>query len=402
MKIKKITVLALTLWVGAFLLCSNSKIPTVAKNTQINGISVGGMSYEAAKRKVREKMAENAPVITVKDVYGECVLSYPQIDFKDSLSELLPLLKEGESAFAEAEYYIKDINGVANNLCSQCENALKEPSFEFDGSFSYYGGEIGIYCDRGKLVNGLESALQRGGGRVEVDYTQSYPKGKVEDITERTRLICSFTTYYDGENKNRSSNIALSASSINGYILKSEDEFSFNKTVGKRSVDRGYKRAKIIENGKFVYGIGGGVCQVSTTLYNCALLCGLEITAVKAHTLPVSYIEPSFDAMVSSYSDLKFKNIKEYPVYIACETSFNSVTVKMYSKDDGVRYERVSKVIPFEEAEFEEVSEKNIYSVGELKRVIGGKTVEERLIRKDEYKLEQKSEKNGDKTGGQS
>ena len=86
----------------------------------------------------------------------------------------------------------------------------------------------------------------------------------------------------------------------------------------KRNEENGYKKAKIIKQGSFSQEFGGGVCQVSTTLYNCALLADLEIVEVNPHSLPVSYVEPSFDAMVNTgSSDLKIKNNTDKPIYIA-------------------------------------------------------------------------------------
>lgn len=98
------------------------------------------------------------------------------------------------------------------------------------------------------------------------------------------------------------------------------EEFSFNAAVGERTEERGYSTAKVIENGKFVEGVGGGVCQVSSTVYNCALLSGLTVTERHRHSLAVSYVEPSFDAMVSySYADLRFYNDTGKSVFIVAD-----------------------------------------------------------------------------------
>lgn len=116
----------------------------------------------------------------------------------------------------------------------------------------------------------------------------------IDDETEAYRLIAHFSTYYGDSKQNRKDNIALAARKIDGLVLYPEDEFSFNDLVGRRTVENGFKTAYVIQNGDFVEGVGGGVCQVSSTLYNCALLANLAITCVRAHSLPVSYVAPSF------------------------------------------------------------------------------------------------------------
>lgn len=128
--------------------------------------------------------------------------------------------------------------------------------------------------------------------------------------------VASFSTYYGESSEGRKHNIALAASKIDGTVLFPEEEFSFNDTVGPRREERGFKTAYIIRDGEFVEGIGGGVCQVSTTVYNAVLLADLTVTCVRAHSLPVSYVLPSFDAMVSSGSDLRFVNTLSAPVTI--------------------------------------------------------------------------------------
>ena len=131
------------------------------------------------------------------------------------------------------------------------------------------------------------------------------------------RLLSSFTTRFDGGNAARSHNIRLAAKLINGSVVKNGETFSFNATVGQRTPERGFKRAKIIENGEFVEGIGGGVCQASTTIYNAVLTAGLKIEEWHRHTLKSSYVKPSFDAMVNSNgADLVFVNDTASPIYI--------------------------------------------------------------------------------------
>lgn len=144
-----------------------------------------------------------------------------------------------------------------------------------------------------------------------------YSKG-LEDVKNETKLKSEFKTYYGSSSTERKNNINIALKALDGIIINPGEILSFNTVTGLRNEKNGYKKAKIIKQGSFSQEYGGGVCQVSTTLYNCALLADLEIIEVNPHSLPVSYIEPSFDAMVNSgSSDLKIKNTTNKPIYIA-------------------------------------------------------------------------------------
>ena len=217
--------------------------------------------------------------------------------------------------------------------------------------------------------------------------------------TPNVKLLARFCTYYGDSAENRKSNIELACRKINGLTLYPEDEFSFNSQVGARTVANGFKTAYIIQDGDFVEGVGGGVCQVSSTLYNCALLAGLAITCVNPHSLPVSYVAPSFDAMVSSGSDFRFVNTLSAPITIKMKADGNDVVAEIYGVGNQTikRRSEILETIPFE-IEFREdenVSEgeevvdsagKNgIKSKGYLDYYKDGKLIDSVLIRKDFY-----------------
>ena len=157
--------------------------------------------------------------------------------------------------------------------------------------------------------------------------------------------LSSFTTYFNVKDGGRCENIALAAARIDGIALQPYGEFSFNAVVGKRTEENGFFQAKIISQGEFVLGVGGGVCQVSTTLYNAALLSGLIVTEQHPHSLPVAYVSPSRDAMVSSASDLKLYNPFEETVYFSVKVNGGSLTVTLRGKKSGYTYEIESKTL---------------------------------------------------------
>ena len=139
--------------------------------------------------------------------------------------------------------------------------------------------------------------------------------------------VAKFSTDYKGGNKNRIHNIKRAADAINGTILQPGETFSFNETVGPASKQAGYKKARIFVRGQDAEGYGGGICQVSSTLYNAADLAGLEITERHPHSKKVSYVPDGRDA-ATSYGgvDLRFTNTKTYPIQITATTTEETIT----------------------------------------------------------------------------
>jgi len=161
-------------------------------------------------------------------------------------------------------------------------------------------------------------------------------------LTERA----SFSTYYKNSSSERKHNIRLATKSIDGYILDVGAEFSFNRVVGERTERRGYKSAKIIVGGEFVDGVGGGVCQVSTTLYNAVVLSGLKVSEYHNHSLAVSYVSPSRDAMVNSNSsDLRFINDTKNPIIIRAKADGERVEIKIIGEPKKFIYKIESEVL---------------------------------------------------------
>ncbi len=142
------------------------------------------------------------------------------------------------------------------------------------------------------------------------------------DFTE-VEIAYTFTRFTLSD-INRNINLELASKAIDYYIIENGDSFSFNDVVGPRSSSRGYRSANVIVNNKFVPGIGGGICQVSSTLYWAATKCNLKILERHPHSLPVNYIPKGKDATVSyGQLDLKFKNNTGDPIRIEAHTDRN-------------------------------------------------------------------------------
>ncbi|MCT4595292.1 MAG: VanW family protein [Anaeromicrobium sp.] len=174
-------------------------------------------------------------------------------------------------------------------------------------------------------------------------------------------LLSEFTTKYSPSNKPRSSNIAMATSYVNGTLLKPGEIFSYNDTVGKRTSERGFKIAGIYKNGKVSKGLGGGICQGSTTLYNAVLLGDLEIVDRNNHSLTVPYVPLSRDATVSwGTQDFKFKNNTDKDIYIYGSTTRNTVTFKIYGKQRDKEIKLISKVLGKKYAPVEKIEDPSL------------------------------------------
>lgn len=155
-------------------------------------------------------------------------------------------------------------------------------------------------------------------------------------------VLGTFTTRYDATNKNRSNNISLAAQKINGTVILPGETFSYNKTVGKRTKAAGFKEAGAYAGGKVIQEVGGGICQVSSTLYNAVVYANLEITERSNHCFESSYVAAGRDATVSwGTLDFKFKNNRQYPVKIeaSANSGVNKITIK------GIKEEKEYEVV---------------------------------------------------------
>lgn len=168
------------------------------------------------------------------------------------------------------------------------------------------------------------------------------PQIKVLDLDANAfpDLLSTFTTKYGTGDVNRNINIALAAKSINSVVLMPGETFSYNDLIGECSTKTGYKAATIYMNGELSTGIGGGICQVSTTLYNTVLRANLEIVERRNHSLGVTYVPSGQDAMVSiGTQDFKFKNNREYPIKVVAYVGTGSVTCQIYGLKQDTEYE---------------------------------------------------------------
>lgn len=379
-----------------FLSCAFSA--AVPKGVTVNGVDIGGLPYEEAAAIVRQMTADalKEKKLVVHGAKNTYSFAYPEINFKDNLFKELKSAKRGRKIEYRAEYYLCGLDETVRAICESERVEKTEPYAVFSTfgePFTYFEGNDGAEADKAALINDIKNSVSGGFNDVIVAYKPVLRTKSFESVFEETRKLASYTTYFDGDNLNRVSNVRLAASKINGTVLGAGEVFSFNERVGERTLSRGFLPAKIIENGEFTQGVGGGVCQVSTTLYNCALLSGLEIAEYHPHSLAVGYVPPSRDAMVSGSScDLKIKNVLQKPVYIRAETGKSYVGFSFYGLGGGASYSVTSEVTGTLPAETEECASPENAREGKdgltsqsYLLITRGNITKKVLLRKDKY-----------------
>ncbi len=165
------------------------------------------------------------------------------------------------------------------------------------------------------------------------------------NFSPKTQHVSTFSTNFVHSSVARSHNITLATNCFCWLVVGSGEELSFNKIVGERTAERGYQNAKVILYGEYVDGIGGGVCQVSTTLYNAWIRAGLGASHVVNHSLPSSYCELSQDATVSDYIDMVLVNDSDFDVVVNGYVKDKHIIFDIYTAPTPYIYEIESSVI---------------------------------------------------------
>ena len=215
------------------------------------------------------------------------------------------------------------IAAYASNLASQTDTEAQDAkieSFDVDSySFTFTDSSSGQKLDTDQLKSDIRACLENGGGTVTLKIDAIEPDVTTEEISGEYGMIAYAVTNASSSSSNRLSNIKLALQLINGTCLEPGETFSFNDTVGKRTTERGFKMATAYSGGEVTEDVGGGICQVSTTLFNAAVKSDMEIVERHNHSLTVSYVDKGKDAAVNWNSqDLKFKNTSDDNVYIVC------------------------------------------------------------------------------------
>lgn len=266
--------------------------------------------------------------------------------------KILADLQHDNKVFAlEFTFDIHAINDILAIECSKYDREAVDVSLKrVNGEFQIVEGQTGYFLDVESSIDVVNEYLTEEWDRqpcsISLDILVEEPRGSAEELASVKDVLGSFTTSYTTSGASRSANVENGAKLINGITLYPGEEFSTYKAVAPFSQANGYYMAGSYVNGKVVDSLGGGICQVSTTLYNAVLLSELEVTERHNHSMIVSYVDPSADAAIaeSSGKDFKFVNNLDYPIYIEGYVNNKRITFNIYGKetrDTGrkVRYE---------------------------------------------------------------
>lgn len=231
---------------------------------------------------------------------------------------------EIQRAEISAEDLRRWTDDIAQSLTVVPKNANVEGFDVNTHEFTFSAASVGYTVDADELYSQTYQAFVAGGGSVEIEVEELDPTIVAEGVKDRYGMITQAVTNASSSNSSRLTNLRLACAAINGYCVQPGETFSFNEVVGPRTKARGYQIATVYQSGELAEDIGGGVCQVSTTLWNAAMKANCEIVERHEHSRPVAYVDRGKDATVSYGSqDMKFKNTSSSPMYIVAYVSSN-------------------------------------------------------------------------------
>lgn len=333
---------------------------TIAQGVYIGNIDVGGMTEEQAIAAVQSYLTqvsgaqltlavgEKSTQVTAADLGIKFVDRYVvqeamDIGRRGSLITRYKDKKDLENGNKVIELSLDVDTAVVTALLEEKAGELNQAAVDGglsreNGEFRIVPGEQGIEVDVTGSITAIEEFISSDwdGASAEIELAAEIvqPRGTAEELSQITDVLGSYTTNYNDSSSNRCTNISVAAGLIDGTMLYPGEEFSVNATIGPLDASNGYKLAGAYENGQTVESYGGGVCQVSSTLYNAAILAELEITERSNHSMIVSYVKPSMDAAIAGdYKDLRFVNNQDLPIYIEGYTVGKNVYFTIYGHE---------------------------------------------------------------------
>ena len=314
---------------------------------QKKNINIEMTLNEEVTRQSIEDIGVNLPGIVIESSYSveddELIITKGQPGIVIDTDKLLEQVKE-----------------ILNNTDTENQNIIipvleKEPeAIDIDKIYeevhtepqdAYYTEEpFAVYPEVEGIDFDLESAremLKEDKEEYVIPLIITKPEKTLEDIGEKAfpDELATFTTRYDASDTDRTTNLKLACEKLNGTVVLPGETFSYNDTLGPRTVAAGYKNAKIYEAGQVVDGLGGGICQISSTLYNTALKANMEIVERRNHQFVTSYVPAGRDAtVVYGSTDFKFKNTRSYPIRIVASAQNGVATVTFYGIKEDTEY----------------------------------------------------------------
>ena len=254
--------------------------------TSVGGVDVSGLRLGEACAAVGEALRHELDgyTLTVRAGGRKYVFRPPEIGWRADIAGAAErALREGGAQPLEKERVFVREEAVLARICADVYRksapALALFDAEAETPFTFVRERVGQYVDGAALKEEIGEALRDGRREVRARLVRVTPARTLAKVRASASLLASYTTHYAESNAGRAHNVALAASRLNGRAIAPGEVLSFNACAGARTEGNGYRAAPVILEGKFVSGVGGGVCQVSTTLYNAALLAGLSVAA---------------------------------------------------------------------------------------------------------------------------
>ena len=367
---------------------------------------------EEATRKIIEDTGANLPGVVIESSYyieGEnLIITKGKEGIKIDTEGLLTKIKERLDNIAIQNDYIEipvttktpepiDVDKIHSEVYKEMQNAYytKDP-FEIHPEVE----GVDFNVDEVKAMIAAEDKEE-----YTVKLTITKPTVTVNDIGTEAfpDKLGTFTTRYDERDTDRTTNLKLACQKLNNQVVLAGATFSYNSTLGERTIAAGYKNAKIYSNGQVVDGLGGGICQISSTLYNAVVDANLGIIERRNHQFVTSYVSAGKDAtVVYGMTDFKFKNTRKYPIKIVATAQNGIATISIYGNKEAVEYDVTLEVkqlstisvttqyvedssLPVGTEKVKQVGANGVKTETYLVKSLNGKVVSREVISRDTY-----------------
>ena len=380
------------------------------------------MNEETTKQTIND-IGANLPGILIESSYSveedELIITRGKEGVVISTETLLSKVKDMLNDIHETENVIEipvetktpqeiDVDKIHSEIYQEPKDAYytKEP-------FTVYPEVEGIDFDVEKAKEIIAAEVK---DEYVIDLIITKPKVTLEDIGTEAfpDRLSTFSTRYNAADKDRTTNLVLACKKLNGKVIMPGETFSYNETLGPRTYAAGYRNGKIYENGQVVDGLGGGICQISSTLYNAALMSDMEIVERRNHQFVTSYVNAGRDAtVVYGLTDFRFKNTRTYPVRLIASAKGGVATVSVYGIKEADREYTYSfktetvSTIPYttkyvEDSSLAEGKEvvtqsgtNGLVSKTYMTKMLNGKVISTKLLSTDTYSAMQRIVKRG-------
>lgn len=311
------------------------------------------------KSKIYIKTTDTEYVVDIKDF----IKDYKNKDIKDKVfkygkkqnkvKQFADIIMGGKKIFKfNCDLNEDGIKEIIQKIAKQTNKKCEEPKAIIErDTIKYNEGKEGLKLDENSLYKNLVGAIKNKNIttniKIDADYKKDIPKINILDLKKVDSKISSYSTNYGGGG-GRGKNIEVSVKKLDDTIVMPGEEFSYEKAIGPVTIENGYTYAPVIINKTLQSGVGGGVCQVSSTVYNAQLKAGILPTERRNHTIPSNYVPRGLDATLATGSiDYKFRNTYNYPIIINSYTSNGNIYIEFWSNKEalnGIEYKPVSYV----------------------------------------------------------